>query len=78
MRPARTSAWRCISSFIRTKCGQATLLLPRGTRVTTTRCMRPTATLPFHYEGTVVDGPHTGTRGFFHVPDLTLERLGTR
>lgn len=40
--------------------------------------MRPTATLPFHYEGTVVDGPHTGTRGFFHVPDLTLERLGTR
>jgi hypothetical protein len=55
-----------------------TLLLPLGTRVTTTRCMRPTPTLPGHYEGTVVDGPHTGTQGFFDISDLTLERLGTR
>ncbi len=55
-----------------------TLLLPHGTRVTTTRCMRPTPTLPGHYEGTVVDGRHTGTRGFFDISDLTLERLGTR
>ncbi|HEY0372271.1 MAG TPA: DUF4157 domain-containing protein [Thermoanaerobaculia bacterium] len=54
------------------------LLLAPGSRVTTTRCMRPTATLPNHYEGTVVDGPQTGARGFFFVPDLTLERLGTR
>jgi hypothetical protein len=57
---------------------QNTLLLPRGTRVTTTRCMAPTPTLPNHYQGTVVDGPHTGAQGFFFVPDLTLERLGTR
>ncbi len=55
-----------------------TLLVPNGTRITTTRCMVPTATLPNHYEGTIVDGPLTGTHGYFFVPDLTLERVGTR
>ncbi|RPH78201.1 MAG: hypothetical protein EHM88_16415 [Candidatus Rokuibacteriota bacterium] len=53
-----------------------TLPLPAGTRLIVTRCMAPTATLPNHYEGKVVDGPHTGTRGYFFVPDLTLEALG--
>jgi hypothetical protein len=58
-----------------------TLLVPRGTRITTTRCMAPTAALPNHYEGTVADSPAAalvGTRGYFFVPDLTLERVGTR
>jgi hypothetical protein len=53
------------------------LTLPAGTRITTTRCMAPTATLPNHYEGEVADGPYTGTQGYFFVPDLTLEALGT-
>lgn len=55
-----------------------TLVVPPFTRVTTTRCMVPTATLPDHYEGTVASGPLTGTHGYFYVPDLTLERVGTR
>jgi hypothetical protein len=55
-----------------------TLTLPVGTRITTTRCMVPTATLTNHYEGTIVDGPLIGTHGYFFVPDLTLERVGTR
>ncbi len=55
----------------------ATLALPAGTRVRTTRCMAPTAILPNHYEGDVVDGPQTGVHGFFFVPDLTAEALGT-
>lgn len=55
----------------------ATLALPAGTRLTTTRCMKPTAALPNHYEGEVVDGPNIGTHGYFFVPDLTRETLGT-
>ncbi|HEU4593877.1 MAG TPA: DUF4157 domain-containing protein [Pyrinomonadaceae bacterium] len=55
-----------------------TRLLPAGTRVRTTRCMARRGILTNHYEGEVVDGPHTGAHGFFYVPDLTLEARGTR
>jgi hypothetical protein len=54
-----------------------TLALPLGTRIKTTRCMAPRGALTNHYEGEVVDGPHTGTRGYFFVPDLAQEALGT-
>jgi hypothetical protein len=52
--------------------------VPRGTRVTVMRCMAPTAVLPNHSEGKVVDGAMLGTEGFFFAPDLTLEKVGTR
>lgn len=55
-----------------------TRALPAGTRVRTTRCMVRRGILTNHYEGEVVDGPHTGAHGFFYVPDLTLEARGTR
>lgn len=55
-----------------------TVPLPAGTRVTVRRCMVPTAALPHHYDVEVVDGPHTGTRGYVSHPDLTFEALGTR
>lgn len=55
----------------------AKMALPVGTRITTTRCMKPTSTLPNHYEGKVVDGQYIGTKGYFFVPDLQREDLGT-
>lgn len=55
-----------------------TLSLPAGTRIRTTRCMVPRGALTNHYEGEIVDGPHTGTHGYFYVPDIQREALGTR
>ncbi len=54
----------------------STLALAAGSRVTTTHCMAPRGALTNHYKGEVVDGPQTGARGYFYVPDLTLEELG--
>ncbi len=55
---------------------QRAVALPRGTRVVPRQGAIPTRTL--HIEVTVVDGPHTGARGFVPVFDLTREPLGTR
>jgi hypothetical protein len=58
--------------------GASNIVVPRGTRVTVTRCLAPTPALPNHSEGRVADGPMIGTVGFFFAPDLTLEKVGSR